>query len=90
VQVGWIAPPMSGHDLAEWEAFEQSFGPIVPHERIDIAQAMLSSVTAKVHGAKGDMRAVKFLPQWEGDRGQSADDLVKALRAMARKKEARD
>ena len=76
---------MTGHDLAEWEAFEQSFGPIVLHERIDAAQAMLSSVTARSHGAKGDLRAVKFLPQWEGPEPQTADDMVEALRRMARK-----
>lgn len=81
---------MTGHDLAEWEAFERSFGPIVPHERIDAAQAMLSSVVARVGRAKGDLRATKFLPQWDGERpGQTPDEMVEALRRMARKNKAK-
>jgi hypothetical protein len=80
---------MTGHDLAEWAAFEQSFGPIVPHERIDAAQAMASSVVARVHRAKGDLRATKFLPQWGGPAAQSADEMVEALRRMARKNKAK-
>jgi hypothetical protein len=75
---------MTGHDLAEWAAFEQSFGPIVPHERIDAAQAMASSVNARVHRARGDLRAEKFLPQWGGPEPQTADEMVEALRRMAR------
>ena len=83
---------MTGHDLAEWEAFERSFGPIVMHERIDAAQAMASSVNARVHRARGDLRAQKFLPQWEGARRQeqTADEMVEALRRMARKKPKRE
>lgn len=77
---------MTGQDLAEWAAYEQSFGPIVVHERIDAAQAMASSVNARLARAKGDLRAVKFLPQWEGPEPQTADEMVEALRRMARKK----
>jgi hypothetical protein len=81
---------MSGYDLAEWAAFEKSFGPIVPHERIDAAQAMASSVNARLHRAKGDLRATKFLPQWDGEQpGQTADEMVEALRRMARKNKAK-
>jgi hypothetical protein len=76
---------MSGYDLAEWAAFERSFGPIVQHERIDAAQAMLSSVVARVGRAKGDLRATRFLPQWGGPQAQTADEMVEALRRMARK-----
>ena len=80
---------MTGHDLAEWEAFERSFGPIVLHERIDASQAMASSVVARSHGAKGDLRAQKFLPQWEGGEPQTADEMVETLRRMARKNRAK-
>ena len=77
---------MSGHDLAEWEAFERSFGPIVPHERIDAAQAMASSVNARLARARGDLRATRFLPKWDNrPMEQTADQMVETLRRMARK-----
>lgn len=79
---------MTGADLAEWEAFERAFGPIVPGERIDLAQAMLSSVIARSHGAKGDLTPEKFLPVWQEPppREQTADELVEVLRTWTGKK----
>ncbi|HEU4864991.1 MAG TPA: hypothetical protein VFT76_01980 [Actinomycetota bacterium] len=55
---------MTGADLAEWEAFEAAYGPILLHERLDWMRAILAYVTAKAGGDRGhDLE--DFLPAWD-------------------------
>lgn len=47
----------------EWAAYEQVYGSILPHERIDAGFAMLALILAK---ANGDNRSTMrtFMPPW--------------------------
>jgi hypothetical protein len=67
---------MSTHELLEWEAFEEEFGPLLIQERIDWAVAILSAQRAGSEDPK------KFLPEWERE-GQV--HITDWLSAMARK-----
>lgn len=40
----WLAERISAATLGEWDAFERSFGPILLHERIDVAGALVAAV----------------------------------------------
>lgn len=61
---------MSALELSEWAGFERVFGPILIHERIDAAAALIAAVVANASGGKrrGKPFQLKdFLPEW--DRG---------------------
>lgn len=64
----------------EWETFEEEFGPLTLHERIDAGIALLLHQQALLHGMKGDVE--DFLPRWE--RAGTGADLADWLSMMAR------
>jgi len=59
-----LAEHLSGHDLAEWAAFERLHGPLLVHERIDVAAAMVCAVMANVMGGGKRFEPRDFLPKW--------------------------
>jgi hypothetical protein len=67
---------MPATELVEWEAFEDEFGPLLVHERIDWAVAFLVAQRA------GSENVKDFLPQWERE-GQV--HIADWLSAIARK-----
>jgi hypothetical protein len=67
---------MSARELVEWEAFEEEMGPLLLHQRIDWAVAILTAQRA------GSEKVKDFLPQWERE-GQA--HIADWLSAMARK-----
>jgi hypothetical protein len=67
---------MSVRELIEWESFEEEHGPLLLHQRIDWAVAILSAQRA------GSERVADFLPRWERE-GQA--HIADWLSAMARK-----
>jgi hypothetical protein len=50
--------------LAEWAAFERVEGPILLHQRLDFAGALISFVVARTAGAKR-ARLEDFVPKWD-------------------------
>jgi hypothetical protein len=50
-----------------------------------VNQALQTALIAKSQRMKGDLRPSKFLPAWEGPRAQTADEMVEALRSIARR-----
>jgi hypothetical protein len=67
---------MSTRELVEWEAFEEEMGPLLIHQRIDSAVAILAAQRA------GSENVSDFLPRWERE-GEA--HIVDWLSAMARK-----
>ena len=65
---------LSGRDLTEWAAFEQVYGPILVHERIDVAQAMICTILANSSGSKRRYELKDFLPRW--DQAPRTDEVV--------------
>lgn len=51
--------------MTEWRAYEQVFGSILPHERIDAGFAQVSLILAKANSKPGTKYAVRdFMPEW--------------------------
>jgi hypothetical protein len=55
---------MTAAELADWAAYEQVAGPLLLHDRVDVAGALVAYATAKAAGAK-HVRPRDFLPQWD-------------------------
>jgi hypothetical protein len=59
--------------------FEEWYGPLLIHERLDLLLAQSAFVTARVGGSK-DVEMSTFLPDWPAISGHGgADDLVGKL-----------
>jgi hypothetical protein len=69
----------------EWAAFEQLDGPILLHQRIDAAAALICFVVAKAAGAKR-IRLRDFLPTWDRVRGEDA--VVQSFAEMLKEAES--
>jgi hypothetical protein len=76
---------MSAREVVEWSVFEQSFGPLTIHERVDHAGAVGAWVTASVNSDKR-LRLEDFIPRWEPKR---RGDLFEFLSAQAKLNDAR-
>jgi hypothetical protein len=84
-----VAPPISRRELQEWSAFERVFGPIVLHERIEVANAFVAMTIAAANGAK-DLKLEQFVPRWDGEpEGQTPDDIVATLKSLEAKWEGK-
>jgi len=74
---------MPASELIQWTAFEQVFGPILPHERIDFGFALLSYYFVSAFSQKRrKLRVRDFLPKYMRDliRQQPSDpDQLKAF-----------
>ncbi len=56
---------MTSAELTEWVAFERVYGPILPHERIDIGFAQLGWLLTRLLGkSRRDLKVQEFLPAW--------------------------
>lgn len=72
---------MSARELAEWARFEEDFGPLTLHERLD---AMAGHIAYTVHAtAGGSGRMSDFMPQWRSRR--RSGDIIDWLAAVATK-----
>ena len=77
-----MAEEMTSAELMEWAAYEQVAGPIVVHERVDIAAAIIGTLIARLGGDKRT-RPEDLIPKW-GTTSSPADGWS-ALERMARK-----
>jgi hypothetical protein len=56
---------MTSAELTEWAAFERVYGPILPHERIDVGLAQLGWLMARLWGkSKRELKLRDFMPGW--------------------------
>jgi hypothetical protein len=84
---------MSARELIEWAAFERVNGPILAHDRIDVAAAHICSALASALRAQW-IEPDAFMPRWDDDvperPRQSVEDMIGAVRSLQRKKGTRD
>jgi hypothetical protein len=77
---------MSAWDEAEWATFEEAFGPLTLHERIDAAAAHIAYA---VHAsAGGKLPPEQFVIRWGKPKRWTDDQIVSWLDAMAKKGQA--
>jgi hypothetical protein len=63
-----VVEEMSAGELMEWQAFEQTFGSLLIHERIDAGLAQVSLILAKAFSDKGSRYSMRdFMPKWFRD-----------------------
>jgi hypothetical protein len=66
--VSVLGEEMTAGELTEWAAFEQTFGSILPHERIDAGVAQISFILAQAFSKPGRRWRIRdFMPQWYRD-----------------------
>jgi len=59
---------MTTAELTEWMAYERVWGPILPHERIDIGFAKLTYyLVSLLSRSRQRIRVEDFLPGWMSD-----------------------
>jgi hypothetical protein len=78
---------MSMPELIEWGTFEEDFGPLTLHERIDAAVAILAHQQAVYHGTDAHTPVTEFQPRWqtEAQAEEEGPHIVDWLSAMARR-----
>lgn len=81
-----LADRLDARELIEWEAFERVNGPILIHERLDVAAARISFMLSN-----GKASAESFLPEWDSDarRDQSVEEMIAVMRSFQKPKEVR-
>ena len=67
---------MGWHQLVEWATFEEEFGPLTIHERLDWQMAL------RAYEQTGKGEIADHLPQWRS--GQAKAHFADWLSAMAR------
>ena len=82
---------MTSKELMEWAAYEQTFGSILPHERIDAGLAQVSLIIAQAF-SKHRFKIRDFMPQWFRDltQDQELERGMGVLRAMGKEAHADD
>jgi hypothetical protein len=79
-----VGEAMTSAELTEWMAYERVYGPILPHERIDLGFAQLyyylvSLLSQKKRGQQYKLR--DFLPKWMRDLTSRPSDDGRGLEA---------
>jgi hypothetical protein len=84
-----VVGEMSAGELMEWTAYERLYGPILPHERIDVGLAQVSLIMARMWGGKNDYKLRDFMPGWyqELTQGDAVRQGFEALMRTAENKE---
>lgn len=84
---------MTGREMTEWLAYEQVYGSIVPHERIDAGFAQIGYLLVRLLGKdSGRYKPRDFMPDWYRNL-TATSDLERgwaALAALAKGNDADD
>ena len=75
---------MTAAELTDWTAYESVYGPLVVHERIDLAAALIGTLIARSVGAK-QVQVKDLMPQWDQNRKRGLEDAWDMFEAMAKK-----
>ena len=82
-----VGEAMSSNELTEWVAYEQVYGPLLPHERIDVGFAQTGMIMARLWGGKQtrNLKTRDFMPAWyrELTQGDAVRQGFEALMKMA-------
>jgi hypothetical protein len=89
--VSVVGETMSAGELMEWGAYEQTFGSLLVHERIDAGFAQVSLILANAF-SKRKFRFRDFMPQWFRDltQEQELERGIGILKALGREARADD
>jgi hypothetical protein len=71
---------MSAREVMEWQAYEQVYGSLLPHERIDQGIAQVSLILAQAFSEKR-YKLRDFMPQWYQDL-TADDELSRGMAAL--------
>lgn len=78
---------MDARELVEWSAFERLYGPVLIHERVDVAAAHIAFMLSD-----GKRPADDFMPDWGAAHNerprQSVEDMIGVLRRLQKPKGA--
>jgi hypothetical protein len=68
----------------EYTAFERIFGPIVLHERTDIAGGIVAWAASRMSGGAAGTQPADFLPVWDEQLriGQSSEQMIGFMRDL--------
>ena len=81
--VAELEPRLTMRELLEWQTFEEEFGPITLHERVD---GMAQMIAYTVHAsAGGEATPDKFKPRWHKPRRWTDEELFAWLDVQASK-----
>lgn len=81
---------MTSRELMEWSAYEQVYGSIIPHERIDAGFAQVSMILAQAFSSNGKRyRFRDFMPKWFRDL-TAEDALAEGMAALKGLTDAND
>lgn len=77
---------MTAAELTEWAAYEQTYGPLLVQDRVDIGLAQVCLILAKLLGKKSKHTLRDFLPPWwQGLMKQRSDEgVVRGMEALMR------
>lgn len=83
---------MTAAELTEWTAYEQTYGPILVQDRIDIGLAQVNLILVKLLGKKSKHTIRDFLPAWwRGPINQRSDEaVVRGMEALMRQAQNAD
>lgn len=60
-----VGERMTAGELMEWNAYEQTYGSLLIHERIDSGFAMVAMILAKAFSSNGSRYQMRdFMPRW--------------------------
>lgn len=82
-----MARRLTGRQLAQWSAFEKTFGPLTVQERVDAVTAATAWAPLAAAGALKDKDATPadFMPDWDPDAPkpeQTDEEMMAALGAL--------
>lgn len=68
--VAELLKTISSRELAEWMAFERTYGPVGTEKRLDVAAAQIQSTLVRINWTdrqKKPPRLEDYLPDWSAD-----------------------
>jgi hypothetical protein len=72
---------MTSAELTEWMAYERVYGPILPHERIDVGFAQLQWLMVRLWTkTKRKLTIRDFMPRWYQELTKRGDTNPEAVR----------
>jgi len=84
-----VGETMTSGELTEWAAFEQVYGPILVHERIDVGLAQLGWIMARLWAKpRHELKLRDFMPGWYQNLTQG-DAVLQGYEALMKMAEAK-
>ena len=75
---------MTAAELTDWTAYEAVYGPIIVHEHIDLAGALIGTLIARLGGDKRT-QVKDLMPKWDRGPRRGLEDAWGVFEAIAKK-----